>query len=236
MNGIFSMQGRYNRAKYFWILLLNIVPFIVFGLEYLILLTASYSSNPIPAWWDWLANERILFGIPSLCFIPISVAVAFASVKRLHDIGRPGEHYWLLVFIPFYSWYLFFVLLFKKGDEGPNKYGPDPLDVTSIPSRASYIPVSPSPASDRVVSRLPASPVPVFPAIVLEELFQDAKDVWNAGNRRGGIALLNQVLKRDIHHSGVWNFLHSQFGQGETLEEFQIAYIQKFFPNQKTNF
>ncbi len=39
---------------------------------------------------------------------------AMATVKRLHDIGRPGSHYFLLL-IPFYNLYLQCCLLFKKG-------------------------------------------------------------------------------------------------------------------------
>ena len=47
-----------------------------------------------------------------------AVALIVESSRRLHDIGRSG--WWLLV--PVYS----LVLLFRKGDEGPNAYGPDP--------------------------------------------------------------------------------------------------------------
>lgn len=48
-------------------------------------------------------------------FVP-SIAVA---VRRLHDTGHSG--WWILV--PFYNIYL----LFKKGDEGYNEYGEDPI-------------------------------------------------------------------------------------------------------------
>jgi uncharacterized membrane protein YhaH (DUF805 family) len=49
-----------------------------------------------------------------------------ASVQRLHDLGRPGFHYFLL-FMPFYSIYLMLVLIIKKGTEGSNRYGDDPV-------------------------------------------------------------------------------------------------------------
>jgi uncharacterized membrane protein YhaH (DUF805 family) len=65
----------------------------------------------------------ILFFIVS---IPITVIAAFPVVKRLHDLGRPGTHYWLLL-IPLYNIYLGLVLLFQKGNNGENIYGPDPL-------------------------------------------------------------------------------------------------------------
>jgi uncharacterized membrane protein YhaH (DUF805 family) len=57
------------------------------------------------------------------------------TVKRLHDLGRPGWHWWLF-FIPLYNIYLGLVLLFQRGTPGPNLYGPDPLAV----SRTGYFP------------------------------------------------------------------------------------------------
>jgi len=55
-----------------------------------------------------------------------TIIIAFQVVKRLHDIEKPGSHYWLL-FIPIYGYFLAFILLFKKGTPGDNMYGPDPL-------------------------------------------------------------------------------------------------------------
>ena len=54
------------------------------------------------------------------------VLSAFAVVKRLHDLDRPGSHFWLF-FIPFYNIYLGLLLLFKSGTDGESRYGPDPL-------------------------------------------------------------------------------------------------------------
>ncbi len=51
------------------------------------------------------------------------------SVRRCHDVGRSG--WWQL--IPFYG----FVLLFKGGDVGPNKYGADPKG-SLHPKEATY--------------------------------------------------------------------------------------------------
>src|SRR5919202_2724167 len=59
------------------------------------------------------------------------VATAFEAVKRLHDLERPGAHYWLLL-IPFYNIYLALVLLFKRGTTGPNRYGDEPLAVPQV--------------------------------------------------------------------------------------------------------
>ncbi len=65
-------------------------------------------------------------GLSFLISIIGTVLMAFPIVKRLHDIGRPGSHYWLLL-VPIYSLYLGVILLFQKGIEGENEYGSDPL-------------------------------------------------------------------------------------------------------------
>lgn len=64
--------------------------------------------------------------VGSLIGLAGAVVIAFQGVRRLHDLDRPGTHYWLLL-VPFYNIYLGLLLLFKKGTEGPNRYGEDPL-------------------------------------------------------------------------------------------------------------
>ena len=112
--GLFSMEGRYNRARYFWtVFVLSLVLYVVC----LVLGRAIGSAGGTPATGAVLSL---------LITIPGTVIIAFQYVKRLHDLDRPGSHYWLFL-IPFYNIYLGLVLLFKKGTEGANKYGPDPL-------------------------------------------------------------------------------------------------------------
>jgi len=114
MNELFSMRGRLNRAKYFWRTL-------VIGLvTYIFAFMGGLVTAEIP---PMFAGARVLGFIILLGGI---VIMAFQVVKRLHDIERPGTHYWLLL-IPFYNIYLGLVLLFKKGTDGPNQYGDDPL-------------------------------------------------------------------------------------------------------------
>lgn len=109
---LFTMQGRANRAWYFWHILL----------DDLAMFTAGFG----------LIALAIVTGIP-LLFLP-AVGVFAAGIwagicitaKRLHDLGRPSWHWWLLC-IPLYNIYLGLVLLFQKGTDGPNAFGPDPL-------------------------------------------------------------------------------------------------------------
>lgn len=114
MNSIFSLQGRYNRSKYFWsILAIQAITWMT-----TIGIASSAGGDPETAQ-----------GLGFLISIVGTVFMAFPIVKRLHDIGRPGSHYWLLL-VPIYSLYLGLALLFKKGMEGPNEYGSDPLTRT----------------------------------------------------------------------------------------------------------
>jgi uncharacterized membrane protein YhaH (DUF805 family) len=58
----------------------------------------------------------LVFGIPT-------VAV---SARRLHDIDKSGW-FQLVWMIPIVGWILLLVWGCRKGTEGPNRFGPDPL-------------------------------------------------------------------------------------------------------------
>jgi len=98
LNELFSFKGRINRGKYWGYSILLSIPNIS-------LLLASISSS----------SENI-FLISWIYSAIISVAFISMTVRRLHDIGRTGLHYFLL-YIPFYNFYLGFLLGFKKGVE-----------------------------------------------------------------------------------------------------------------------
>ena len=109
---LFSFQGRANRAWYFWHTLLDGV--VMFGLILMIVIVGGILGSP-------------LFILPAVGVAVAGVVAGLAiTVKRLHDIGRPGWHWWLLM-IPLYNIYLALVLLFKQGSIGPNEFGHNPL-------------------------------------------------------------------------------------------------------------
>lgn len=63
-----------------------------------------------------------------------SVLIAIQAIKRLHDVNKPGSHL-LLVFVPLYGFYVSFLLFFKKGTKGTNRYGDDPaVEAINLPS------------------------------------------------------------------------------------------------------
>lgn len=50
------------------------------------------------------------------------------TVRRLHDMDKP--FWWCIgLFAPIVNFLLLFFLLFCRGNKGPNRYGPDPLDI-----------------------------------------------------------------------------------------------------------
>ncbi len=104
----FTFEGRVNRLKYFLVsLVLGVIAWI---LSFIIMMAE------VPALWAIYAIYAIIATIIEICI----------AVQRLHDIERSGLHY-LLLLIPFYNIYLSLVMLFKKGTEGANEYGEDPL-------------------------------------------------------------------------------------------------------------
>jgi uncharacterized membrane protein YhaH (DUF805 family) len=59
-------------------------------------------------------------------------AIGILTVRRLHDLGRPGTHYWWL-WVPIYDVYFLLVLLLKAGTDGPNRF--DAIPASPPPAR-----------------------------------------------------------------------------------------------------
>ena len=111
------LEGRISRSWHFWSKWAMRVGLSVvfFGLALL-----SVGNILFP-------GERVVSVI--LLYLAFS---AFLTVKRFHDLDRPGTHYWLLWVPLYYPFYLLWILLFKRGTDGPNQYGADPLAETSL--------------------------------------------------------------------------------------------------------
>ena len=105
--GFFSFEGRINRLKYF---VQTLIPSII------VLIGQGFFQS----------GDEVGIGI--ILILTGNAFALFPSVKRLHDMNLSG---WLvlIVFIPLINLIFIFVLLFKRGTEGPNAYGSDPLQV-----------------------------------------------------------------------------------------------------------
>lgn len=105
----FRFSGRVNRAAYFLAgLLLAVVQAF---LLYRFMLVAEDS----PSGQGW----AVAFWIVMILAIWANIAL---SVKRLHDIGKPGPIA-LALFIPVISIIAFIALCLIPGNPGPNQYG-----------------------------------------------------------------------------------------------------------------
>ena len=99
----FSCEGRVNRRPYFFA-----------GLAAACFIEAN----------------RLVPAALEILYLPFLLAAVYVTValgiKRCHDRGRTG-YFLLLNFVPIVALWPFVELVFFKGTEGPNEYGPDPL-------------------------------------------------------------------------------------------------------------
>jgi uncharacterized membrane protein YhaH (DUF805 family) len=69
-------------------------------------------------------------GIASCLFYLAMLSPSLAAtVRRLHDRNRSGWHYWW-VLVPIVGGLILLIWLCKRGVEGENRFGPDPLAVS----------------------------------------------------------------------------------------------------------
>jgi uncharacterized membrane protein YhaH (DUF805 family) len=114
---LFGTDGRLSRGTYLIrILVINLATLIV---AYCLgLLFGSVAES---------TDVRPLIPVVALAIGGLSgLLVALQAVKRLHDLNRPGTHFWLLL-LPVYGMYLGILLLAKRGSKGSNRYGADPV-------------------------------------------------------------------------------------------------------------
>ena len=113
-----DFSGRSTRAEYWW-----------WGLFAVVVGSALIIA-------DTLTGNSFTFGrLGGLLETPFTLATIIPSlalsVRRLHDINRTG--WWLLLwFVLVIGWIVLIVWATERGDKGPNKYGPDPRQATSL--------------------------------------------------------------------------------------------------------
>lgn len=103
----FNFKGRINRGPYFM---------------YSLLLGSINLGLSMLEFYDNL----VLLYIMEVISIVLLIANLSLTAKRFHDLDRPGWHI-LLGIIPIYNVYLCFILLFKRGTDGENQYGSNPI-------------------------------------------------------------------------------------------------------------
>ena len=90
--------------------------------------TFSGRATRAENWW-WALFAILLGLIPFAGLVTLIPSPALGA-RRLHDINRTG--WWLLLLlVPVIGWIVLIVWAIKRGDDGPNKYGPDPRQAPS---------------------------------------------------------------------------------------------------------
>ena len=117
MEKYFTYQGRINRKRFIFRSLAVIIASGVFSfIAGFILVLLGIVSN----------NEESLETVGSLLGLPFSIAAIMLSIRRWHDTNHSG--WWFLIgFIPIINLYAIYMLYFKKGTDGTNDFGEDPL-------------------------------------------------------------------------------------------------------------
>lgn len=98
-----DFSGRATRSEYWYVILFHILVSVVIGIANLLLPEVA----------------AVLNGVYSL----VTLIPGFAIVwRRLHDVGRSGGWYFILL-VPFVGWIILLVFLCKDSD-GDNRFGP----------------------------------------------------------------------------------------------------------------
>lgn len=101
-------KGRINRSTYLLGELLVIIPSLLI----------QYIRND--------QSDNVLLQLVAMCiFLPTIIFAISLTVRRLHDCNQHGI-WFLLTFIPIGNLGLVLFTLFKRGDKGPNRFGPAP--------------------------------------------------------------------------------------------------------------
>ncbi len=121
-------SGRLNRLSFFLNMVVIIAIYVVAQFIIAILSLLGTVDQAIAPFL--LVPIHIVFGFMPVAFL----------VRRLHDLDRPGWHYFLFL-IPLYNIYLTAVVFFAPGTVGNNNYGMDPLEI----KKKGITPLEPEP-------------------------------------------------------------------------------------------
>ena len=117
----FSWEGRLNRKPYILrCLALGLIMMAIYILLMVIAFTtaAAQVGNGIPTMGAFSATY--------ILYLPFIISGYLLALRRLHALDL-SAFFILLSFVPVVSFFFALYVIFKKGTEGPNSYGPDPL-------------------------------------------------------------------------------------------------------------
>ena len=108
---VLAFSGRRNRKSYF---LYAVLVFVLLAVIWGVALAMAYNDG-----WSGI----IIAGLISL---PIVVSSWTVGAQRCRDFGWTG---WamLITLIPYIGWIFALAIMFIPGNQGSNRYGPDPI-------------------------------------------------------------------------------------------------------------
>ena len=123
---VFDFRGRATRTEYGLFHVTAILLFIALEvlsvLIRLVFFPGAATSQPGPA---QIAFAVIVGMVLFALFVVVLIGHVSIAIRRLHDHGEPWLKY-LLTFIPLIGFIFWIMLVFTKGDDYENDYGPDP--------------------------------------------------------------------------------------------------------------
>ncbi|MDQ8205829.1 DUF805 domain-containing protein [Pelagicoccus sp. SDUM812003] len=122
---VYSFKGRLRRSDF---LKINILLVVFIGVIQSLLIAILPEVLPP----NKLIAARLLSS--SLIVLFLISAIIPLSVRRLHDLNKPGIMVGLKL-IPILNIYLFILLFFVKGTNGSNKYGDEKIKKSKEPER-----------------------------------------------------------------------------------------------------
>lgn len=114
LNQYADFEGRARRQEYWTFALVNII--ILLPLYFIGIGGEATGNNTL---------MMIGFGLYLLYALAVLLPSIAVAVRRLHDVGKSGWMY-LLILIPIIGALYLLYLFVTEGDKGDNQYGPDP--------------------------------------------------------------------------------------------------------------
>lgn len=114
---LLKFSGRSSRREFLYFLL-----FYVTGLPLLVFF--YFLGGPCDILYEIIGESSVGLGF-TMIYLPMPALLSLTS-RRLHDVDKKGI-YAIALFIPVINLVIFY-FCFKKGDEGPNQYGNEPVE------------------------------------------------------------------------------------------------------------
>jgi uncharacterized membrane protein YhaH (DUF805 family) len=119
-----DFSGRASRREYWLYMLFAVV--LVFGVLFGGMLVGGWIAPSADMFDGRSGGSSLLFGIAGLLILGLIVPSFAVQVRRFHDQDMSGW-FVLLNFIPYIGRLILLFFMIRRGTDGENRFGPDPL-------------------------------------------------------------------------------------------------------------